>query len=296
MTLLMQLSEELEALAARTAPSVVGVQHRRGNGSGVVLAPDGYVLTNAHVVRDPRRLRVRVRGNGEARAELVGADERTDLAVVHVDGAPLPPLPLGEGKRMRVGQLVVAIGNPLGLDRSVSLGVVSAIDRSLQSQGGLFEGLIQTDAAINPGNSGGPLLAADGEVVGINTAMIPFAQGIGFAVPARTASWVTAVLIGSGEVRRPLLGISASSEELPSALALETGQERAVRVHHVGDDGPARRAGLRQGDLLLVADGRPLHSVDDLQRVMVLGRGGELQLELVRDGARHVVAVTPRAA
>jgi S1-C subfamily serine protease len=343
-SLLAQLSGELEALVARTAPSVVGVEHRRGEGSGVVLTGDGYVLTNAHVVAGaapgqgrpgpgPRRgrpgfgrsgsgrsgrdgrgqpgedrdergaaaggLRVRLPGGEVVPAERVGSDPRTDLAVLRVDAAApacagLRSLPLAEGK-LAVGQLVVAIGNPLRLERSVSLGVVSAIDRTLPGRDGPFEGLIQTDAAINAGNSGGPLLNALGEVVGINTAVIPYAQGIGFAIPAATAAWVAAVLMRHGEVRRPLLGIAARGEELGPRAALAAGQPRAVRILEVAGGSPAEQAGLRAGDCLLRAGSSALGSVDDLQRVMVLSEAPEVHLEVLGDDGRRSLQVRPRA-
>jgi serine protease Do len=358
MSLLGQLSRELELLVARTAPGVVGVEHGRGQGSGVVLTGDGYVLTNAHVVagaapgpgsggpgrrggqdgadgdgsegggrgdpfrrgrrggwggradrpgRSDRRqgrggagggLRVRLPGGEVVAAELVGSDPRTDVAVLRVDAtspacAGLHSLPLAAG-RLAVGQLVLAIGNPLRFERSVSLGVVSAIDRSLPSHDGMFEGLIQTDAAINPGNSGGPLLDAEGAVVGINTAVIPYAQGIGFAIPASTATWVAAVLMRRGEVRRPVLGVAARGEDLEPRAALAAGQPRAVRILQVGDGSPAEQAGLRAGDWLLRADSSPLGSVDDLQRVMVLSEAPEVQLELLRGEGRRSVRVRPR--
>jgi serine protease Do len=340
MSLLAQLSRELETLVARAAPSVVGVEHRRGQGSGLVLTGDGYVLTNAHVVAGsapgpgPGRrgygrgdgggggggngggdgsgrsrgrggaaaaviggLGVRLPGGEVVPAERVGSDPRTDLAVLRVDAATpacagLRSLPLAGGK-LAVGQLVVAIGNPLRFERSVSLGVVSAIDRSLPSRDGIYEGLVQTDAAINPGNSGGPLLDVEGAVVGINTAVIPYAQGIGFAIPASTASWVAAVLMRRGEVRRPLLGVAARGEELEPRAALAAGQPRAVRILEVGDGSPAERAGLRAGDCLLRADAAALGSVDDLQRVMVLSEAPEVHLEVLRGEGRQSVRVSP---
>lgn len=171
MTLLRRLSDELAAVVALAAPAVVGLVHRRGQGSGVVLADDGYILTNAHVALAAKDVGVRVGGQVEARAELVGADELTDLAVVRSGARGLPALGLADSRRLAVGQLVVAIGNPLGFDRSVSLGIVSALFRDLPTPAGGLSGLIQTDAAINPGNSDGPLLDADGAVVGINTAI-----------------------------------------------------------------------------------------------------------------------------
>jgi S1-C subfamily serine protease len=294
LSLLRDLSDELEALVARTAPAVVGVQHRRGQGTGLVLAPDGYVLTNCHVVREAGDLRIGFATGADLRGEVVGTDERTDLAVVRVGASGLVPLPLAERSRLRVGQLVVAIGNPLHFDRSVSLGVVSALDRSLPAPGGnLLEGLVQTDAAINPGNSGGPLLDADGAVVGVNTAIIPYAQGIGFAIPAHTANWIAAMLLHRGEVRRPFLGLSARGIDLDAARAREYGQGRAVRVYDVGTDTPAERAGLRRGDLLLAANDSPIASVDDLQRIMTLSEASEVRLDLLRERTRHSLVAHP---
>jgi S1-C subfamily serine protease len=295
MNLLKQLSQQLEALVEKAGPGVVGVLRGQGQATGLVLAPDGYVLTNAHVVEGARRLHLRMHDGEEHRAHLVGQDERTDLAVLKVDASRLTTLPLADSREVNVGQLVVAIGNPYRFERSVSLGVVSALDRSLPSRQGALEGLIQTDAAINPGNSGGPLLDPDGAVVGINTAVIPWAQGIGFAIPSHTASWVAAVLIKSGEVRRPFLGIAARAEELEPRLAKATGQRRAVRVLDVNPTEPADRGGLREGDLLVAANGSPVFSVDDLQRVLVLDTSGEVRLEIWRQQQKRELLVKPRA-
>ena len=187
---------------------------------------------------------------------------------------------------------MLAIGNPLRFERSVSLGVVSAIDRSLPGPGRRpFEGLVQTDAAINPGNSGGPLLDAHGAVVGLNTAVIPRANGLGFAIPAHTAAWVAAVLIRDGRVERPLLGIAAQGVDLTPRVAEEVGQQRAVRVHAVAADSPASAAQLKPADLLLGANQTALFSVDDLQRVLVLARGTDVALRVVRDGQPLLVSV-----
>jgi S1-C subfamily serine protease len=291
-TVLEKLSGELTELVARTTPAVVGVEMGQGQGSGLVLAPDGYVLTNRHVVRGGRP-KVRFAGGATTRAEVVGHDAPTDLAVLRVPERDLPVLPLAE-KPLQVGQLVVAIGNPLRFERSVSLGVISALDRSLPGgRGVVLEGLIQTDAAINPGNSGGPLVDAGGHVAGINTAIIPWAQGIGFAIPARTASWVAAHLIQHGEIRRPLLGISARAEPLPPALAGELAQARAVRVMGVGEGSPAERAGLLRGDLLLAAAGAAVGSVDDLQRALVHGGEREIAIDVLRGSERRIVTARP---
>jgi S1-C subfamily serine protease len=290
------LSQDLEALVSRVAPAVVAIDHRRGHGSGFVLAPDGYLLTNDHVVRGAREVRVGFADGRELAGEIAGADERTDLAVVRVGASGLASLPLGDRPRVRVGQIVVAVGNPLHFERSVSLGVVSALDRSLAGpRGALFEGLLQTDAAINPGNSGGPLVDVGGTVVGVNTAAVRWAQGIGFAVPAHTASWVAAVLIQKGQVRRPQLGIAARGEDLGEAEARELGQGRAVRVFRVGPTTPAERAGLCEGDLLLAANGEPLSTIDDLQRVMVLAPSPEVRLEVLRAHRRYELTARPAA-
>jgi len=295
-SLLADLSRELATLAATAARGVVGLEHARGQGSGVVLSADGYVLTNAHVARSTGPLRVRLPGAAVSRAELVGADDRTDLAVVRMPAGGPPPLELADSRRLQVGQLVMAIGNPLGFDRSVSLGVVSALFRELPTgQGGVLEGLIQTDAAVNPGHSGGPLLDMDGRVVGINTAMIAPGRGIGFAVPAHTASWVAAVLIQHGEVRRPYLGIFAHGEDLEPGLARETGQGRAIRVVRVEADTPAATGGLTGGDLLLAANATPVATLDDLARVLVLGRPDALDVDVLRSGARQRFVLHPRA-
>ena len=295
MTSLEAFSSDLADLVARAAPSVVGIEHRRGQGSGVVLAQDGFVLTNAHVAsRGP--LRIRVSGSRVVRGEVVGTDERTDLAVLRADAGDLPPLPLSE-RRLRVGELVLAIGNPLGFERSVSVGVVSALHRNLGApQGTVLEGLIQTDAAVNPGNSGGPLVDARGAVVGITTAMLPWASGIGFAVPAHTAGWVASVLIHEGEVRRPFLGVAARGEDLEPAVAREAGRERAVRILDVVVDSPAAAAGLRKGDLVVSAAGAPVETLDDVVRAMVLGHPPEIELEVLRGRARERLAIRPRPA
>jgi S1-C subfamily serine protease len=295
MSLLKQFSQDLEALVAKASPGVVGVIRGDGQATGMVLAPDGYILTNAHVVQGARELLIRLHSGEVVKGALVGQDDRTDLAVVRVEARDLTALPLADSRTLREGQIVVAIGNPLRFERSVSLGVISALDRSLPGRRGGLEGLIQTDAAINPGNSGGPLVDADGAVVGINTAIIPFAQGIGFAIPAHTANWVAAVLIRNGEVDRPLLGIAARGEELELELIKATGRRRAVRVLGVSPRTPAEDAGLREGDVLVAANGSPLTSVDDLQRVMVLSQLSEVELDVWRRRERRLMRVRPKA-
>ncbi len=287
------LSTDLADLAARAAPSVVGLETRDGQGSGVVLAQDGFVLTNAHVAaRAP--LRVRISGARAVRGAVVGTDERTDLAVVRAEARDLPAVTLSE-RRLRVGELVLAIGNPLGFERSVSVGVVSALHRDLAApRGVVLEGLVQTDAAVNPGNSGGPLLDARGAVVGVTTAMLPWASGIGFAIPAHTAGWVASTLIREGEVRRPFLGVAARGEDLEPVVAREVGRTRAVRVLEVVAGSPADAAGVRGGDLVVSAGSGPVETLDDVVRAMVLGHPAELELGLVRGGRRVQVSIRPR--
>jgi S1-C subfamily serine protease len=289
------LSGELAGLVARASPAVVGVEVGGGQGSGVVLAQDGWILTAAHVARGRGPLRVRLSGSRTARGELVGSDERTDLAVIRAESRDLPALALA-ARRLAVGEIVVAIGNPLGFERSVTVGVVSALHRNLATpRGGLLEGLVQTDASVNPGSSGGPLLDARGEVAGVSTAILPRARGIGFAVPAHTASWVASVLIRHGEVRRPFLGIAARGEDLEPALARDTGHGRAVRVLEVAEGSPARAAGIAPGDLLLRANGNPVETLDDLQRVMVLGEPARLALEVLGAAGRRTLEIRPRS-
>jgi serine protease Do len=292
------LSDELEALVAQASRAVVGVEQGRGAGTGVVVAQDGYLLTNHHVAGSGKSLRVRLPDGEAVKAELVGSDAPTDLAVLRVRGVELGHLTLAAGAR--VGQLVVAIGNPFRFERSVSVGIVSATDRSLPGpNGGAFEGLVQTDAAINPGNSGGPLVNTSAEVVGINTAVIPWAQGMGFAVSSRTATWVTSVLIQHGEVRRRPLGVAARSEMLARAVAEAVGQPRAVRVLQVSKGSSAADAGLQSEDLILGVHGEPVGNVDDVHRLLVLRATDAVPLAVWRQGARiHLLAVpsTRRAA
>jgi len=294
-TALAQFSDDLAALVAQASPSVVGIEHRRGQGSGLVLTPDGYVLTNAHVARTAGPIRVRLSGTTAVSAERVGSDARTDLAVLRVRGTDVRALPLADSRRLAVGQLAIAIGNPLGFERSVTVGVVSALYRNLPSpDGGMFEGLVQTDASVNPGNSGGPLLDAHGAVIGITTAMVPWAHGLAFAVPSHTASWIAAVLIRDGTVRRPLLGIAARGEDLDPALAVELGRPRAVRVLRLEPGAPAEKGGVREGDVVISANGSEVVTLDDLQRVMVLAIAPDLKLEVLRSGERRRLLLRPR--
>jgi S1-C subfamily serine protease len=289
-------SDELEKLVQAAAPGVLALEDRRGHGTGVAFTPDGYALTNAHVVRQQRSMRVRFHDGEQAEADVLGRDEATDLAVMRTGRSGLSVLPLADGSQVRVGQVVVALGHPFGFEKSVTLGVVSALERRLPSRdGGSLDGLIQTDAAINPGNSGGPLLSVRGQIVGINTAMLPFAQGIGFAVPASTASWVAGLLLRHGEVRRRYLGIAARNESLKPELAKSVGQARGIRIMDVGRGSPADDAGLQREDLLLAVDGTQVATVEDLQRTLAIDASPELSLTLWKRGGLIQKSVRPVA-
>jgi len=288
MNLLQQFSDDLEGLVARASPAVVGVEHGRGHGTGLFLTPDGYVLTNRHVVRNSRKLTVTLSTGEERKATVIGGDAPTDLAVLRAEGTDFPTLPLADPKDVRMGQLVVAIGNPFRLEQSVSLGVVSAINRSLTlPDGTVLEGMLQTDAAINPGNSGGPLLNTRGQVVGLNTLVLPYAQGIGFAVSATTAAWVASLLIQRGKVERRYLGVAARAVLLEPQEARDAGQPRGVLILKVQEGSPAEGAGLESEDLLLGINQHPVGSVDDVQRLMALSVDPQVRMDVLRKGRRR---------
>jgi serine protease Do len=293
-------SRVITFVAETLAPSVANLRvGRRGGGSGVAITPDGFVLTNAHVVGAARAPRVRASftDGRELGAEVVGTDPLTDLALLRAEEA-LTPAELGDAAGLRVGQLVVAIGNPHGFAGSVTAGVVSALGRSLPVGDGntrrMIDDVIQTDAALNPGNSGGALVDGRGKVVGINTAVA--GVGLGLAVPVNaTTRRVVSELMRDGRVRRAWIGIAAGARPLPPRVRTAVGRERAVEVVEVMPDSPASRAGLRAEDLIVAVDGAPVEGVDDLHRLMAGERiGHACTLEIVREGAARDVLLTPR--
>jgi S1-C subfamily serine protease len=269
-----------------------------GSGSGVIVSPDGLVVTNSHVVGGASRIRATTADGQRLTAHVVGDDPDTDLALVRInESVTLPFAPLGDSRRLKRGQLVIAIGNPLGFESTVTAGVVSALGRSLRaSTGRLIDDLIQTDAALNPGNSGGPLVSSHGEVVGINTAIIMGAQGICFAIAANTAKFVLGELVRHGRVRRGYIGISAAQTRLPQRLRHEGGvtQDSAVVVAGVEPASPADRAGLVAGDVMLALDGQAVTGADDLIRILTGDKiGRKVELDVPREGERRRLALTP---
>jgi S1-C subfamily serine protease len=301
-------SEAVIGVVERVGPAVVSITvggrrdpgMRAGSGSGVLFTPDGYVLTNAHVVRGAQRLALSLTDGSQHEASSVGGDDATDIAVVRMDGSRLPYAELGSSASLRVGQLVIAIGNPLGFSSTVSAGVVSALARTMRATTGrLMENIIQSDVALNPGNSGGPLVDSHGRVVGINTAMILGAQGISFSIPIDTARWVLGQLMTVGRVRRGFLGIAAQNRPLERGAArrLRLAQDGGVEVASVEPGGPAAEAGFVQGDVIVSFDGQPTRTVDDIHRL--LNRWpieGRVAARILRDGALRDLEVSPREA
>ena len=270
--------------AEKISPAVVNIEvsHRagfnrerrfsEGSGSGFVFAPDGFILTNSHVVHGARLISVGLMDGREAEAQLIGDDPDTDLAVIRVPLTGLLAAPLGDSQRIRVGQLVVAVGNPYGFQATVTAGVVSALGRSLRARSGrLIDNVIQTDAGLNPGNSGGPLVTANGEVVGVNTAIIRPAQGICFAIGINTAKFVTGRLIKDGKIRRGYLGVSGHNVDVPRRVVRfhQLVVESAVLVEAVEPNSPADRAGLLPGDVIIGYGDQTVRGIDDLHRLLI---------------------------
>jgi serine protease Do len=298
-------SRVVTTVAQRLGPSVANLRvwsRRRssaGGGSGVVITPDGFILTSAHVVAGTgTRVRASFVDGSDLQATVVGADPLSDLAVLRAESARLDPAELGDAATLRVGQLVVAIGNPHGYAGSVTAGVVSALGRSLPARAGgasrIIDDVIQTDAALNPGNSGGALVDGSGRVVGINTAVA--GVGLGLAVPVNaTTRRIVSALMRDGRVRRAWIGIAGGARPLPPRVAATLGRDRAIEVVEVVDGSPAAAAGLRPEDLVVGVDGVPVRGVDDLQRLMTEDRiGVRCSLEIVREGRTRTVALTPR--
>ena len=305
-------SQAVVAVVESVGPAVVnisvgtGTDRRRhsgdqmGAGSGVIVAPDGYILTNEHVVRHAKSLKVSLTDGTRLSANLVGKDPATDLAVIRANASYLPSSVLGSSDRLRVGQLAIAMGNPFGFQSTVSTGVVSALGRALRSTDArLIENIIQHTAPLNPGNSGGPLVDSTGKVVGINTAIIAMAQGIGFAIPANTALWVVSQILTFGRVRRGFLGLAVRQRPLGRRVVYYYGLEtnNAVEIISIDSDGPAGAAGLRVGDLIVAIDDTAVQSVDDLHRFLSDWPIGQpVKIDILRGQKRRVRTIVPKEA
>jgi S1-C subfamily serine protease len=299
-------SQTVSGVVERVGPSVVRLDIRHGEsgrrigaGSGVIVSPDGLVLTNSHVVDGGRRADITTLDGRVLSARLLGEDADTDLALLRIDeNTPLSYAALGDSKRLRRGQLAIAIGNPLGFDATVTAGVVSALGRSLRSRNGrLIDDVVQTDAALNPGNSGGPLVSSSGEVIGINTAIIQGAQGICFAVASNTANFVLGEIIRHGRVRRGYIGIGAANVPIPRRIALRLGlaQQSAAAITAVESNSPADEAGLLSGDLIIMLDEVTVTGADDLVRLLNADRiGRTIAVDVLRRSDRLRFWVGPK--
>ncbi len=304
-SLLDAYSQAVIRVAEKVGPAVVSIavtqrSPRGGNGrdgaaSGVIFAPDGFVLTNNHVVEGASQIEVGLTSGDTYAAELVGRDPATDLAVVRAGTNGLPVAELGDSSSLRVGQLAIAIGNPFGFQSTVSTGVISALGRAMRSETGrLIENVIQTDVPLNPGNSGGPLVDSRGRVIGVNTAIILPAQGISLAIPVNTANWVIGELLSHGKVRRAYLGLAAQVRPIRPAAQRQFGLSAAsvVEVVSIEKDGPAHKAGLREKDVLIALDGQGVGTVDDVHRLLA-GKpaGTQVSLTILRDNERRELRV-----
>lgn len=283
------------------SPAVVsitgrGADGRGGSGSGFIVTPDGYAITNSHVIDDRQRLEAETTEGDRLHAEIIGDDPATDLAVVRLASNGLPYAQLGDSDALRVGQLVIAMGSPLGLQSTVSTGVVSALGRSMRARDGrLIENIIQHAAPINPGNSGGPLVDSRGLVVGINTAIIAMAQGLGFAIPANTAEWVLQEILTHGRVRRRQLGIVANTTRIPRSQvrSLDLLADQGVEVHEVAPRSVADLAGIRPDDIIVALAGRLMTSIDDLHRLlMTIPADQGFEMSVVRGETTRTVTVS----
>lgn len=288
-------------------PAVVSIrvvaENRRGDtgegaGSGFVVAPDGFVVTNDHVVERAKSVAVVFTDGREFDARVVGTDPATDLALLRVPDGGLTPVVIGASEQLRVGQMAIAIGNPLGFQSTVSAGVISALGRNLRGQSGrLIENVIQTDVALNPGNSGGPLVDSRGRVIGVNTAMIRMAQGLCFAIPSSTMTWVVGELMTRGRVRRAVMGLVGETRPVNRRVqrGFQLARPTAVHVVSLAENGPAHRGGLRPHDLIVNLGGQSVATVDDLQRILAKWTPGDpLAVTVLRNGGhRHDLVVVP---
>jgi S1-C subfamily serine protease len=296
-------SQTVTSVADAVGPAVVRVDTREtagrgGVGSGVVISPDGLVLTNAHVVNGAREIRLADTEGRTTESRLLGIDPDSDLALLRADAArSLAFAPLGDSKQLKRGQIAIAIGNPLGFESTVTAGVISALGRSLRATTGrMIEDVIQTDAALNPGNSGGPLVNSRGEVIGINTAVIMGAQGICFAVASNTANHVLSEIIMHGRVRRAYIGVGAQTVPVPRRHAIAAGIENRLgaMLTTIEADGPAGRAGLLSHDLVVRLDGEPVTGIDDMIRLLDRNRiGKRVTIEVLRLGRLREFEVVP---
>jgi S1-C subfamily serine protease len=303
--------------AKRVSPAVVNIDvqmpekpnAKRGNergsghgsGSGFVFTPDGFILTNSHVVHGAARIDVTLQDGQKLPARMVGDDPQTDLAVIHINApAALDSVEFGDSSAIQVGQLVVAIGNPFGFQTTVTAGVVSNLARSFRSQAGrMIDNIVQTDAALNPGNSGGPLVDSKGRVVGVNTAIIPMAQGICFAIPSNTAQFVAARLIRDGKIRRSYIGFAGQNVPLPRRLVRyhQLDVDTGVLIVGMEPGSPALAAGLQEGDVIVGFDAKPIFTIDDIQRLLSEERVGiPSAITIVRGTSLLRMEVTPAEA
>jgi S1-C subfamily serine protease len=289
--------EVRQPLRSRNVHSARAPQETRGSGSGFIFTPDGFILTNSHVVHGARKIEVTVLDGRKYDADLIGDDPDTDLAVIRINAPNLVPAQLGQAQAIRVGQLAVAIGNPYGFQYSVTAGVVSALGRSLRAQSGrLMDDVIQTDAALNPGNSGGPLVNSKGEVIGVNTAMILPARGISFATSIDTAKFVASRLIRDGKVSRSYIGLAGQNVPLPRQIVryYDLSVESGILVVSFEPKSPARNAGLREGDVIIGFDDHPTAGIDDLHKLLSEDRiGHKSNLAVIRGKERLVLGVVP---
>jgi len=297
-------SSAVTAAAEVVAPTVVHIdvnaprdgRERRGSGSGFFFTPDGLLLTNSHVVHGAREIRVITQEDERFAADIVGDDPDSDLAVIRVSTRGAPHVRFGQSAKLRMGQIAIAIGNPLGFDHTVTAGVVSALGRTLRaSTGRLIDDVIQTDAALNPGNSGGPLVNARGEVIGVNTAIIPGAQGICFATASDSAQWVLGQLLAHGRVKRGWLGVAGANAPLARRIARHHGIENVsgVRVRSIERGSPASAAGIESGDLIVSFDGEIITGVDRLQQTLNAERiGRNCEIVVLRHTRKVVLRAT----